>query len=77
MDLLILINLESAAVANNRHQIHGPNTEIPAKLGDSLHIANIAKLTEMMELDVKGIEDVISLSSIENGDYFENEKPLE
>ena len=37
------------------------------------NIAKIAELTEMMELDVEGIEDVISLSSIGDGDYFSEE----
>ena len=34
------------------------------------NISKIAELTEMMELDVDGVEDVISLSSIDNGNYF-------
>ena len=37
------------------------------------NIAKIAELTEMMELDVDGVEDVISLSSIDDGDYFSDE----
>ena len=34
------------------------------------NISRIAELTEMMELDIDGIEGVISLSSIGDGDYF-------
>ena len=34
------------------------------------NIAVVAELTEMMELDVEGVEGVISLSSIDEGDYF-------
>ena len=34
------------------------------------NIAVVAELTEMMELDVEGVEGVLSLSSIDEGDYF-------
>ena len=34
------------------------------------NIAVVAELTEMMELDVEGVEGVISLSNIDEGDYF-------
>ena len=34
------------------------------------NIAVVSELTEMMELDVEGVEGVISLSSIDEGDYF-------
>ena len=34
------------------------------------NIAVVSELTEMMELDVEGVEGVLSLSSIDEGDYF-------
>ena len=37
------------------------------------NIAKLSILTEMMELDVEGVEEVISLSSIGDGDYFSEE----
>ena len=37
------------------------------------NISKIAELTEIMELDIEGVEAVISLSSIEDGDYFSDD----
>ena len=37
------------------------------------NISKIAELTEMMELDIDGVEGVISLSNIDDGDYFSDD----
>ena len=34
------------------------------------NIAKISALTEMMELDIEGVENVVSLSNIGDGEYF-------
>ena len=39
------------------------------------NIAKMSALTEMMELDVAGIENVVSLSNINDGNYFTDKDP--